>query len=69
VIKELIIKHFLCLDGTSNIILIESHPDAALCARLLNVNLLNFSEISTHQLYLVFDVDVKARFFLQINFL
>ena len=68
-IKELIIEHFLSLDGTSNIILVKSDPDAALGARLLNIDLLNFTEISTNQLYLVFDIDVKARFLLQINFL
>ena len=67
-IKELIIKHFLRLYSTSNIILVKSDPDTALGARLLNVNLLNFSEISAYQLYLVLNINVKTRFLLQIHF-
>jgi hypothetical protein len=68
-IKELIIECFLRFNCSSDVIRVKLNPDTAFSTRLFHINLLHFSKISAYKLDLVLDINIKARFLLQVNFL
>ena len=68
-VEELPVEGLLRFDGAPDLVRVELHPDPALGAVLLHVDLLNLAEVRANQLHLVFDVDEEARRLLQVYFL